>query len=144
MVIHWLSRRSLQLKLARKILNARTGSDRPTKLREIGSVLANLLLKCISKMRHERELRRLVGLGKASNETHSLRTAMFQIKRSISDGKVGHGLLQIKGLPEEGEREKSGSGEMEVITVESSEEETASELEEENQLLRIIQQIGRK
>ena len=43
------------------------------------------------------------------------------------------------------EREKSGSGEMEVITVESSEEETASELEEESQLLRIVkQQIGRK
>ena len=42
------------------------------------------------------------------------------------------------------EREKSGSGEMEVITLESSEEETASELEEERQLLLIIQQIGRK
>ena len=42
------------------------------------------------------------------------------------------------------EREKSGSGEMEVITVESSEDETASELEEESQLLRIIHQIGRK
>ena len=43
------------------------------------------------------------------------------------------------------EREKSGSGEMEVITLESSDEETASELEEEAQILRIIQQqIGRK
>ena len=43
------------------------------------------------------------------------------------------------------EREKSGSGEMEVITLESSDEETASELEEEAQILRTIQQqIGRK
>ena len=42
------------------------------------------------------------------------------------------------------EREKSGSGEMEVITVESSEDETASELEEESELLRIIHQIVRK
>ena len=132
MVIHWLSRRSLQLKLARKIVNARTGSDRPTKLR---SVLANLLLKCILKLLHERELRSLVGLGKASNENHSLRKAMFQIKRWQG------GSLTLANQGTSGgrrEREKFGSGEMEVITVESSEDGTASELEEESELLRII------
>ena len=39
---------------------------------------------------------------------------------------------------------KFDSGEMEVITVESSEDETASELEEDSELLRIIHQIVRQ
>ena len=43
------------------------------------------------------------------------------------------------------ESDASGSGEMEVITLDSSNAETASELEEEAQILRLIKkQIGRK
>ena len=70
-------------------------------------MLKKLLLKRTWKVMHEGELCRLEVLGKASDETHSLRMAMFQIKRSILDGKVGHRLLQVKGLLEEGERERS-------------------------------------
>ena len=53
-------------------------------------------------------------------------------------------ILANQGMLGNRRGEKSDSGEMEVITVESSEDETASELEEESELLRIIHQIVRK
>ena len=100
--------------------------------------------KLAAKMHLENEARG--GTLQAGGSGEGIRRSSQLKNGNVSNKKGQSQISKVRGTAGgRREREKSGSGEMEVITVESSEEETASELEEESQLLRIIkQQIGRK
>ena len=85
------------------------------------------------------------GSGEGIERNTQLRNGNASNKMANMRRQGGPSILANQGtLGNRREGEKFDSGEMEVITVESSEDETASELEEESQLLRIIHQIGRK